>query len=74
MYLPEGSCAPKAPLTGGPPGIPGNPLPADPNDFPELELRLAPALTDGVTADIPAGAALLGSETSWGGMEDVGAG
>lgn len=36
MYADEGSWEPRAPLIGGPPGIPGNPRPAEPN-VPGLE-------------------------------------
>jgi len=48
MNLLEGSCAPSALLTAEPPGIPGSPRPALPNDLPRLELRsfaTAPAVT-----------------------------
>lgn len=72
MYLPEGSCAPKAPLIGGPLGIPGNPFPADPNDFPTLELTFAPA--SGVAAGAAEGAALPEAEGPGGASEEVGAG
>jgi hypothetical protein len=67
MYLLEGSCAPSVPDTGGPPGIPGSPWPAEPNDFPTLELGMVPTPGTGVavgpvdraeplTAPEPAGA------------------
>jgi hypothetical protein len=72
MYLPEGSCAPKAPLIGGPPGIPGNPFPADPNDFPMLELAFAPV--SGVTAGAPEGTAPTEADAAGGASEEVGAG
>jgi hypothetical protein len=42
MYWLEGSWYPIDPLIGGPPGIPGNPRPAEPNLFPALELIIGP--------------------------------
>lgn len=51
IYLPDGSCAPTEPLTAGPPGIPGKPFPADPNDFLRLELGVAASPGKGVTVE-----------------------
>ena len=51
IYLPAGSCAPIALFTGGPPGIPGNPRPAVPNDLPRLELGIEPLPTVGEIVD-----------------------
>lgn len=51
MYWVEGSCAPAAPLMGGPPGRPGRPWPAVPNDLPIDELREDPGSTEGVTRE-----------------------
>ncbi len=52
MYFPDGSWAPSVPLTADPPGIPGSPWPAVPNDLPRLELRSVPTdpPTTGFTA------------------------
>lgn len=43
MYADEGSWEPSAPLIGGPPGIPGSPLPAEPNVPDLVELGMIPA-------------------------------
>ena len=40
MYLDAGSWYPNDPLIGGPPGIPGNPCPADRKDPGRLELDM----------------------------------
>ena len=40
MYVDDGSCDPKGLLIGGPPGIPGNPCPADFNEPGRLELGM----------------------------------
>jgi hypothetical protein len=48
MNCPEGSLAPGAVFTGEPPGMPGSPFPADPNDFPRLELDSFPTPVTGV--------------------------
>ena len=50
MYRLEGSWDPIDPLIGGPPGIPGNPRPAEPNLFPAPELAEEP--TPGVGTDV----------------------
>ena len=50
MYRLEGSWNPIDPLIGGPPGIPGNPRPAEPNLFPAPELAEEP--TPGVGTDV----------------------
>jgi hypothetical protein len=42
IRLDEGSWAPMALLSGGPPGMPGKPRPAVPKDFPTLELPVMP--------------------------------
>lgn len=74
MYLPEGSCAPKVPLTAGPPGMPGSPWPADPNDLPRLELWFEPAprvgVTGGPAVDTVPAAPDVSGVTAW----DAGAG
>jgi hypothetical protein len=55
IHVLEGSCPPGVPETGGPPGIPGRPRPAEPNDFPRLELGMVPTPGTGVAVG-PAGA------------------
>ena len=47
IYLDEGSWAPIPPVSGGPPGRPGRPRPADPKDFPTLELCAMPGNAGG---------------------------
>jgi hypothetical protein len=73
MYLPAGSCAPSALFTGGPPGIPGNPRPAVPNDLPRLELGIEPTPRVGVTVG-PDGRELPALDESDGTDWDSGAG
>lgn len=51
MYWAEGSFAPGAVLTGEPPGMPGSPFPADPNDFLRLELDSFPTPVTGVETE-----------------------
>jgi len=64
INLEEGSWAPGAEDKGGPPGMPGSPRPAVPNDFPKLELDVEPgagAGTEVVAGEIVVTPPALGS-------------
>ena len=54
IYWAEGSLAPGTVFTGEPPGMPGSPLPADPNDFPRPELVSFPTPVTGVVTGFAA--------------------
>lgn len=68
MYRDEGSWAPNPPCIGGPPGMPGRPCPAEPKDFPTLELTEPPGTTGGVWGGTKAGPPSVGETVAAGGV------